>query len=76
MQLPDVRSSSFSLSSVPPCIDSKAMTIWLNRGDVRKALHIPDTLPPWDICRFFTNTFKISNFKEINSSCYITNSIN
>ncbi|TMS12965.1 Lysosomal protective protein [Larimichthys crocea] len=23
---------------------------WLNRGDVRKALHIPDILPPWDIC--------------------------
>uniref|UniRef100_A0A2I4CUG1 Carboxypeptidase n=1 Tax=Austrofundulus limnaeus TaxID=52670 RepID=A0A2I4CUG1_AUSLI len=49
-KLPDVRPSSFSLSSVPPCIDSKAMTIWLNRGDVRKALHVPDTLPPWDIC--------------------------
>ncbi|XP_037552162.1 cathepsin A-like [Nematolebias whitei] len=49
-ELPDVRASSVSLSSVPPCIDSSAMTEWLNRGDVRKALHIPDTLPPWDIC--------------------------
>lgn len=39
-----------SLREVPPCINSTAQTNWLNRGDVRKALHIPDTLPPWDIC--------------------------
>ncbi|XP_029000461.1 cathepsin A-like [Betta splendens] len=39
-----------SLGEVPPCINSTAQTTWLNRGDVRKALHIPDTLPPWDIC--------------------------
>lgn len=39
-----------SLGEVPPCIDSAAQTKWLNRGDVRKALHIPDTLPPWDLC--------------------------
>ncbi|XP_035389366.1 lysosomal protective protein [Electrophorus electricus] len=35
---------------VPPCINSTAQMNWLNRGDVRKALHIPDILPPWDIC--------------------------
>lgn len=39
-----------SLGEVPPCINSTAQTNWLNRGDVRKALHIPDILPPWDIC--------------------------
>uniref|UniRef100_A0A665T6X1 Carboxypeptidase n=1 Tax=Echeneis naucrates TaxID=173247 RepID=A0A665T6X1_ECHNA len=39
-----------SLGEVPPCINSTAQMNWLNRGDVRKALHIPDTLPPWDIC--------------------------
>ncbi|KAJ7986176.1 hypothetical protein DPEC_G00348060 [Dallia pectoralis] len=39
-----------SVSDVPPCINSTAQINWLNRGDVRKALHIPDTLPPWDIC--------------------------
>ncbi|KAL6113160.1 uncharacterized protein ACO6RY_11503 [Pungitius sinensis] len=39
-----------SLREVPPCINSTAQLNWLNRGDVRKALHIPDTLPPWDIC--------------------------
>lgn len=41
---------SVSLGEVPPCINSTAQTNWLNRGDVRKALHIPDTLPSWDIC--------------------------
>uniref|UniRef100_A0A3P8Y301 Carboxypeptidase n=1 Tax=Esox lucius TaxID=8010 RepID=A0A3P8Y301_ESOLU len=38
------------VGEVPPCINSTAQINWLNRGDVRKALHIPDTLPPWDIC--------------------------
>ncbi|KAJ8247371.1 hypothetical protein GJAV_G00245630 [Gymnothorax javanicus] len=38
------------LRGVPPCLNSTAQINWLNRGDVRKALHIPDTLPPWDIC--------------------------
>lgn len=40
------------LTGVPPCINSTAQINWLNRGDVRKALHIPDTLPSWDICRW------------------------
>uniref|UniRef100_A0A8C6K6G5 Carboxypeptidase n=1 Tax=Nothobranchius furzeri TaxID=105023 RepID=A0A8C6K6G5_NOTFU len=44
------RLSSVSLNAVPPCINSTAQTNWLNRGDVRKALHIPATLPAWDIC--------------------------
>lgn len=39
-----------SLGDVPPCINSTAQINWLNRGDVRKALHIPDILPPWDLC--------------------------
>lgn len=38
------------LSEVPPCIDSRAQSKWLNRGNVRKALHIVDILPPWDLC--------------------------
>ncbi|XP_041638558.1 cathepsin A-like [Cheilinus undulatus] len=42
--------SSMSVGEVPPCINSTAQMTWLRRGDVRKALHIPDTLPPWDIC--------------------------
>ncbi|KAM4630669.1 lysosomal protective protein [Polymixia lowei] len=43
-------SDSVSLGEVPPCINSTAQINWLNRGDVRKALHIPDILPPWDLC--------------------------
>ncbi|XP_056134183.1 cathepsin A-like [Lampris incognitus] len=43
-------SASVSLGEVPPCINGTAQTNWLNRGDVRKALHIPDVLPPWDMC--------------------------
>uniref|UniRef100_A0AAY4DZF7 Carboxypeptidase n=1 Tax=Denticeps clupeoides TaxID=299321 RepID=A0AAY4DZF7_9TELE len=39
-----------SLGEVPPCINSTAQKNWLNRGDVRKVLHIPDILPAWDIC--------------------------
>ncbi|XP_076583487.1 lysosomal protective protein isoform X1 [Chaetodon auriga] len=42
--------SPLSLGEVPPCINSTAQRNWLNRGDVRKALHIPDTLPAWDLC--------------------------
>lgn len=47
---PSLQFSGGKLHSVPPCINSSAQTNWLNRGDVRKALHIPDTLPLWDIC--------------------------
>lgn len=39
-----------SLGVVPPCLNSTAQMTWLRRGDVKKALHIPDTLPPWDLC--------------------------
>ncbi|EDV19923.1 uncharacterized protein TRIADDRAFT_61540 [Trichoplax adhaerens] len=35
---------------VLPCIDSKAETIYLNRHDVRQALHIPHYVPPWRVC--------------------------
>ncbi|XP_061670133.1 cathepsin A-like [Syngnathoides biaculeatus] len=49
-ELSDRQSFVISLSEVPPCINSTAQASWLNRGDVRKALHIPDTLPPWDLC--------------------------
>uniref|UniRef100_A0A3P9IWM9 Carboxypeptidase n=1 Tax=Oryzias latipes TaxID=8090 RepID=A0A3P9IWM9_ORYLA len=49
-KLPGARTPTPSLGGVPPCINSTAQTNWLNRGDVRKALHIPDVLPLWDIC--------------------------
>ncbi|XP_068594978.1 cathepsin A-like [Brachionichthys hirsutus] len=43
-------SASVPLGEVPACINSTAQMSWLKRGDVRKALHIPATLPPWDLC--------------------------
>lgn len=49
-KLVGIMNPSKSLGGVPPCIDSAAQTKWLNRGDVRKALHIPDILPPWELC--------------------------
>ncbi|XP_041930050.1 cathepsin A-like isoform X2 [Alosa sapidissima] len=51
-QANNLLSSTPTLGEVPPCINSTAQMNWLNRVDVRKALHIPDTLPPWDICRY------------------------
>lgn len=38
------------LDEVPPCIDATGSTVYLNRQDVRKAIHIPDDLPGWAIC--------------------------
>ncbi|XP_061600013.1 cathepsin A-like [Cololabis saira] len=49
-KFPDNVNFSMSVRGVPPCLNSTAQTNWLNRGDVRKALHIPDILPPWDLC--------------------------
>uniref|UniRef100_A0A8C8EZ94 Carboxypeptidase n=1 Tax=Oncorhynchus tshawytscha TaxID=74940 RepID=A0A8C8EZ94_ONCTS len=50
LKVPSVTGQTPPVGEVPPCINSTAQMNWLNRGDVRKALHIPDTLPPWDIC--------------------------
>ncbi|XP_026175825.1 lysosomal protective protein [Mastacembelus armatus] len=46
----DELGSFVAVGETPPCLNSTAQINWLNRGDVRKALHIPDTLPSWDIC--------------------------
>lgn len=34
----------------PPCTNSQAMTTYLNSAAVKKALHIPDSLPEWAVC--------------------------
>lgn len=41
---------TLNVGGTPPCINSTAQRNWLNRGDVRKALHIPAILPRWDLC--------------------------
>ncbi|KAM6430776.1 lysosomal protective protein-like [Liasis olivaceus] len=40
-----------SIPGVPKCINATAMYVWLNRDEVRQALHIPSTLPNWELCR-------------------------
>ena len=34
-----------------PCINSTADTTYLNRADVRDALHIPEGVQNWTVCR-------------------------
>ncbi|XP_041047736.1 cathepsin A-like [Carcharodon carcharias] len=34
----------------PPCINGTAQRTWLNRADVRKALHIPENVQSWELC--------------------------
>lgn len=40
-----------SIPGVPHCINATAMYVWLNQDEVRQALHIPSTLPDWELCR-------------------------
>jgi cathepsin A (carboxypeptidase C) len=35
----------------PPCLDSRGVTTYLNRQDVRKALYIPSFVGEWTVCR-------------------------
>lgn len=35
----------------PPCTNTTATSTYLNNPYVRKALHIPEQLPRWDMCK-------------------------
>lgn len=35
----------------PPCTNTTAASTYLNNPYVRKALHIPEQLPRWDMCK-------------------------
>lgn len=39
-----------SLSITPPCINAAGAITYMNADDVRKALHIPASLPQWQPC--------------------------
>merc|ERR1739838_644773 len=43
-------SSSSGLSEAPPCINSTAAHAYLNKPEVRKALHVESHLPAWSVC--------------------------
>ena len=34
-----------------PCVNTTALTTYMNDVRVRRALHIPDDLPVWEVCR-------------------------
>nr|KAF6329790.1 cathepsin A [Myotis myotis] len=38
-----------------PCTNTTAASTYLNNPFVRKALHIPEQLPGWDMCNFLVN---------------------
>jgi len=38
------------LGIIPPCVDGAWLTEYLNRADVRNALHIPTQYPGWNMC--------------------------
>jgi len=46
------------LKGVPPCTDAVGATTWLNRADVRSALHISSKAQTWSIC---SNTLHYSH---------------
>ncbi|XP_006881646.1 PREDICTED: lysosomal protective protein isoform X2 [Elephantulus edwardii] len=39
----------------PPCTNTTAVSNYLNDPYVRKALHVPQQLPKWDMCNFLVN---------------------
>ena len=39
-----------SIKSAVPCIDSGALTDYLNSPEVRTAIHIPESVGQWTIC--------------------------
>lgn len=53
MQRTNELKGQVKLGANPPCIDSVGGTIWMNKPEVKEALHIPSTLPmikEWAIC--------------------------
>ena len=38
------------VGEVPPCVYGDPLLAWMNQADVRKAMHIPDSYPAWDMC--------------------------
>jgi len=40
----------------PDCVNGQYIIEYLNRADVRSALHIPDSYPGWDMCSEAINT--------------------
>jgi serine carboxypeptidase-like clade 2 len=39
------------VKETPPCVYGGPLTDYLNRGDVKQALHIPDSIQAWEMCK-------------------------
>ena len=42
--------ASGGVGIVPPCVDGAPVVDYLNKPEVKSALHIPEGLPAWDMC--------------------------
>ncbi|XP_011765205.2 lysosomal protective protein [Macaca nemestrina] len=51
----------------PPCTNTTAASTYLNNPYVRKALHIPEQLPQWDMCNFLVNLQYRRLYRSMNS---------
>nr|XP_004663956.2 lysosomal protective protein isoform X1 [Jaculus jaculus] len=51
----------------PPCTNTTAASTYLNNPYVRKALHIPEQLPRWDMCNFLVNLQYRRLYQSMNS---------
>ncbi|XP_054429642.1 lysosomal protective protein isoform X1 [Pteronotus mesoamericanus] len=51
----------------PPCTNTTATSTYLNNPFVRKALHIPEQLPSWDMCNFLVNLQYRRLYQSMNS---------
>lgn len=61
-----------SLKETPPCVNGQYIIEYLNRADVRAAIHIPSNYPGWDMC---TSNPKFNYDTLIVGSQYIWNSL-
>lgn len=52
------KKKSANLKETPPCVMGKPLIEYMNRQDVRQALHIPDDIHAWDMCN--SDTFRYS----------------
>ncbi|XP_005085045.1 lysosomal protective protein [Mesocricetus auratus] len=51
----------------PPCTNTTAPSTYLNNPYVRKALHIPEKLPRWDMCNLVVNLQYRRLYQSMNS---------
>ncbi|XP_069845977.1 lysosomal protective protein [Dipodomys merriami] len=51
----------------PPCTNTTAASTYLNNPYVRKALHIPEQLPRWDMCNLLVNLQYRRLYQSMNS---------